>query len=117
MNYDQARPLLDGSGFRWTTMNDGQSRTAWPCLDCVEPHVTAEDAERHFYDACLASVTEARFGEWHGCRICDSPTKGGLGNRANSKVFSVEPLCADHRTREHLADLHPFAPGMQLAHS
>lgn len=117
MNYDQARPLLDGTGHRWTTMRDGQSRTAWPCLECVEPHSTAESAERHFYDACLASVEEVRFGSWAGCRVCDAPTKGGLGNRSDALLFSREPLCADHRNREQLAMLHPFKPGLQVIHS
>lgn len=117
MNYDQARPLLDGTGFRWTTMNDGHSRTAWPCLECVEPHATAEAAERHFYDACLADVDEIRIGNWAGCRVCDAPTKGGLGNRLDARLFRFEPLCKDHRTRDELAKLHPFSPDLQIIHS
>lgn len=117
MNYDEARPLLDGTGFRWTTMRDGEARSAWPCRECVEPHTSAEEAERHFYDQCLATVEEIRFADWAGCRVCDTPTKAGMGNRCLGRFFSTEPLCKDHRTRAELAKLHPFRPGIRLIHS
>lgn len=137
MNYDEARALESG-GWHWTTMNDGRVRPAWPCRryvgDCnledlvagnaspedfetCEPHATREQAERHFYEACLEAVEEVRFGEWHGCAVCDQPTKAGLGNRLLSRYFRPDPLCDEHRNREQLAQLHPFPPDLSLTHS
>jgi hypothetical protein len=137
MNYAQARQLKEG-GWHWTSMNDGHVRTAWPCKRYIgpedkpydascdpsewercEPHATQEEAERHFYDACLAEVKEEDYGEWHSCSVkgCDNPTKKGLGNRGDGLLFRGEPLCDEHRTKEMIAELRPFKGGISIAHS
>jgi len=139
MNYDEARELKEG-GWHWTSMNDGRVRTAWPCrrlrypdskiaaatglrnlgpndFETCEPHATREEAERHFYDACLADTRDHGAGDWSGCRVCDAPTKTALGNLGLGRMFSPEPLCDEHRTREHLAELSPFHGGIALIHS
>lgn len=136
MNYDEARQIESG-GWHWTTMNDRKVRTAWPCLRYVgpekplermmnatpddfercAPHATREEAERHWYDACLEAVEESNFGDWSGCRVCDAPTKKGLGNPQMSRAFHVDPLCDEHRTKETLSSLHPFKSGWQVIHS
>lgn len=150
MNYDEARPLADGSGWHWTSQNDGLSRMAWPCqrlADGVDarfsrdngqlefrrgdkvvpkdeawvtcpPHATREEAERHYYDASLASARELN-ASWTACAVpeCPNPTTKMLGNMGLERHFNATPLCDEHRTREQLAALYPFAPGMQVIHS
>jgi hypothetical protein len=140
MNYDEAREI-PGKGWHWTTMNNGVVRTAQPCIRHVgdesdpfwymkpsnesawercEPHATKEQAERHFYDWCLSTVTEIKLGEQQlRCRApgCEAWTDTELGNRQLGRMFNGDPLCEAHRTREVLAQIRPFAPGMGLIHS
>lgn len=139
MNYDEARPLKDG-GWHWTTMNDGVVRTAQPCIQILkpfepgsldfslkasditrcEPHATREEAERHYYDWCLSSVAEIHLADQQRrCRAegCGVFTDVMLGNRQMERMFNGDPLCPEHRTREVLAKIHPFTPGMQSIHS
>ena len=144
MNYDEARELRDNEsgetrGWHWTTQRDRTIRPAWPChrytgdakpedllrgkadpadFETCEPHATREEAERHYYDACLEAVDELTFTDWSGCQVCDEPTKKGLGSKLLSRLFaSPTPLCDAHRTREQLAELRPFKPGLQSIHS
>ena len=140
MNYDEARPLKAG-GWHWTTMNDGVVRTAQPCIRhvgeksdpfwymqpskpedwvCCEPHATREEAERHFYDWCLSTVEESRMSDQQlRCRVagCDGWSDVLLGNRQLGHLFNGDPLCEAHRSKDQLALLHPFKPGMVLVHS
>lgn len=133
MNYDEARPLKDG-GWHWTTMNDGMVRTAAPCIQIeltkepipriageptfCPPHETREAAERHFYDHCLGSLSEATSSHAERCATgCGEWTDKALENRGLSGYFRATWLCDEHRTKEKVAELHPFKPGIQLVHS
>ena len=140
MNYDKAREV-PGKGWHWTTMNDGIVRTAEPCSRHVgdesdpmwymkpsnesdwqrcEPHATRDEAERHFYDWCLETVAETRMGDQQlRCRMpdCAEWTDTVLGNLQDERLFNGDPLCEAHRTREVLAQIRPFEPGMELIHS
>jgi hypothetical protein len=117
MNYDQARELTTG-GWHWTTRNDDVIRTAWPCLDCP-PHATRDEAERHFYEACLESVTEQELAVPHSCTVpdCQQPAMSFLGNRGLSRIFAGTALCPAHLNRATLRELHPFEPGLSVIHS
>ncbi len=88
---------------------------AWVTCD---PHGTREEAERHYYDASLAEASEYMVS-WRACAIpeCPNPTQRSLGNRGFDRHFQVVPLCDEHRTREQLAALYPFTPGMAFIHS
>ena len=151
MNYDEAREI-PGKGWRWTTMNNGIVRTAEPCIRHVgdesdpmwylkpsteadwercEPHATREEAEQHFYDWCLSTVTEirlsgqmlrcvARLYRWDGQLAedcCGSWTDTELGNRQLERMFNGDPLCDAHRDQETLALIRPFSPGLKVIHS
>lgn len=133
MNYDEARQDKNGI-WRWTTMNDGRIRTAPPCIQFEEQpieeigrvpskvlgmceHATKEEAERHFYDDCLDRVKESESSHWMDCAVCGAPTKKLLGNRPFGVLFSEQPLCDDHFSKETLAELHPFSTGIYLMHS
>lgn len=117
MNYDQARQLADGSGWHWTSMNDGRVRTAGPCRD-EAPHATREEAERHFYEHSLEQAKERKCS-WTACAVegCPQPTQQTLGNTGFWLFFSETPLCDEHRSKDQLRELHPFTPGMELIHS
>lgn len=139
MNYDEAREI-PGKGWHWTTMNNGVVRTAQPCIQIpemsvedlmrkplmgtnitrCEPHATREEAERHYYDWCLSTVTEIKLSNQQlRCRAegCEAWTGTELGNRQLECMFNGDPLCDEHRTRETLALIHPFAPGLRSIHS
>lgn len=139
MNYDEAREI-PGKGWHWTTMNNGVVRIAQPCITILKPfdpgsldfslrpsdivrcppHATREEAERHYYDWCLSTVTEIKLGEQQlRCRApsCEAWTDTLLGNRQLERMFNGDPLCDEHRTRETLAAIHPFAPGLRSIHS
>lgn len=119
-------------------MNDGRVRTAQPCIKFIgdpklleppyaptkaedwercPPHATKEEAERHFYDFCLEQAKEHDGSHWMDCAKCGAATKKMLGNMGLGDLFHIEPLCDEHRTKEVLADLHPFAPGIAMVHS
>jgi hypothetical protein len=117
VNYDQALELETG-GWHWTTFNDDVIRTAWPCLDCP-PHATREEAERHFYEACLESVVERSTLESWRCAVsdCERPSWKTLGNPQMSRCFRPVPLCTEHCNRATLRELHPFEPGLSVIHS
>jgi len=143
MNYDQARAIENKEtgeivGWRWTTMNDGHIRTAWPCTEYIgdksdpewylkpynsndwkicEPHVTQEEAEKHFYDACLGEVKESNSSNWMDCIVCGAPTKRLLGNRDLGSLFNGDALCDEHFGIEALKEAHPFKDGLYLMHS
>lgn len=139
MNYDEARELK-GGGWHWTTMNDGVVRTAQPCITILKPfepgsldfslrpsditrcppHATKEDAERHYYDWCLSTVSEIKLADQQRrCRAsgCSEWTDTMLGNRQLGRMFNGDPLCDAHRTPEALRALHPYAPGMMSIYS
>lgn len=140
MNYDQARAIENKEtgeivGWRWTSMNDGRIRTAWPCIEFTPmdvedygrkeperihlcpPHATQEEAERHFYDACLEEASEQTTSHWQDCRVCGAPTKRLLGNRDLSSLFNGDALCDEHFSKDTLQELHPFKSGIYLIHS
>jgi hypothetical protein len=140
VNYDEAR-AIPGKGWHWTTMRDGVVRTAEPCIRHVgdethplwymqpskpeewercEPHATREEAERHYYDWCLSTATDIQLADQQlRCRAegCEAWTDTELGNRQLERMFNGDPLCAEHRTRDVLATLHPFTPGLRSVHS
>lgn len=139
MNYDEAREIL-GKGWHWTTMNNGVVRTAQPCITILKPfdptspdfslkasditrcppHATKEDAERHYYDWCLSTVTEIKLSNQQlRCRAegCEAWTDTELGNRQPERMFNGDPLCDEHRTRETLALIHPFRSPLGVIHS
>jgi len=140
MNYAQAREI-PGEGWHWTSMRDHETRTAWPChrrkadapaltfplppydadeWERCEPHATKEEAERHFYDACLEeALAETHEIGWLGCQMprCKAPTDKALGTHDLGHVFGLVPLCDEHRNRDGLIARHPFKPGIQLIHS
>lgn len=138
MNYDEARQLSEGGGWHWTSMNDGVVRTAQPCLTILrpfdptkwheplqpedvrrcEPHATREEAERHYYEWSLAEVTEVETSNAVKCeRGCGTWTNKYLGHPGLSGYFPATFLCDFHRSREVLAKVHPFKPGIQVMHS
>ena len=117
MNYDEARPLADGAGWHWTTMNDGVVRAAASCVG-EEAHSTREKAERHFYEYSLSLVQDGQI-DWTGCEVegCDTPTKTTLGNAGMYLFFQRTALCEAHDSREFLQQVYPFATGLQMVHS
>lgn len=139
MNYDEARQLKDG-GWHWTTMNDGQVRTATPCIQHIgdesdplwymgeyrdedwkrcDPHATREEAERHFYDHSLSQLRDEESEAAYRCETpnCGTWTNRALGNRQEWFYFRAIFLCDQHRTRAMVEQLHPFKAGVRIIHS
>lgn len=138
MNYDEAREI-SGGGWHWTSMNDGVVRTAQPCIgpkgdipadyligvtkepiewERCSPHATKEEAERHFYDWCLSRLVETECESAERCEQgCGEWTNKTLENRGLSGLFKSVFLCDEHRSKEVVATLHPFRPGIQIIHS
>lgn len=137
MNYDEARELPTG-GWHWTSMNDGVIRTCPPCISFrepfdhdnpmkpvapenivrCEPHATKEDAERHFYDSCLATLRESTWTAARKCeRGCGTWADKSLGDPGMGGYFSDVFLCDFHRNAESVAELRPFKPDIQVVHS
>lgn len=120
MNYDEARQHGSTGGWDWTTMNDNVIRTAWPCSEHLENgfHSTRAQAELHFYEACLEVVTKTII-DLTECvyPACHSGTRIMFGNSRFALTFRNRPLCADHRSRDVLAELQPFRVSVQLIHS
>ena len=117
MNYEGARQRESDGRWDWTNMRDGAIWRSGPCRSHDDGHATKEEAERHFYDDGLAHVQEHQSSSWHGCAVCDAPTKFWLGSRGLGGAIPETPLCDEYRTRDVLAEMHPFSPGMTLVHS
>lgn len=103
MNYAQARPLGDGSGWHFTVRNDSR---IWrhPCCDGHDPHPTAEDAERCLHTwrrAQAAEWSEGMWASWESCWVCDTPTKFCATFRDLGMRERVT-LCDEHRTTVHV---------------
>lgn len=136
MNYHQARQREDGSGWTWTTMNDGR---VWPSGGCVtwpegeptyedvmsgvrkpmgEPHIhaTQEEAEQCFYDYERGRLKEFKLEKTtHQCEFpgCKKETRGGL----NAFHLAQVSLCKKHRTPEGWSAARPFKPGISITAS
>ena len=116
MNYEGARQRESDGRWDWTNMRDGAIWRSGPCRDHEDGHETQEEAERHFYDNALLTMEETNSSSWHGCAVCDTPTKGWLGNRGLGGAIPETPLCDEHRTVAVIVDIHPFVPGLKLIH-
>jgi hypothetical protein len=123
MNYYDARPLADGSGFHYTCRNDDRIVSVGYCRE-HEPHATAEEARACFARYLLDGWREESYGSWHGCVweepdgggitvMCDTPTKKGLTTRP--PLGHGYALCDEHRTFEHLKQLAPTDAGQITA--
>lgn len=97
MNYDEARPLADGSGWHWTSQNDGLSRMAWPCRRA-------------------ADGVEFRFGGLSGARIGAGLPPMLTAMRNGSVVPDDEAwvTCEPHTTREE-AERHYYDASLDAA--
>lgn len=124
MNYAAARELADKSGWHFTVQNNSDVWTHQCCRD-PGPPATIEQVEKYGYllgettlglphaphetkeeaELCFNNWRRkpehidfgAKFGDWTGCVICDSPTKEG------ARIHDIGwpqyvALCADHRT-------------------
>lgn len=118
MNYYQAREVQrDGKGtgiWHWTCRNGADIWVTPPCTDECQ-HLTAEEAERHYWQDRRENLREESIA-WHACGFpgCDKPTQKTLGSRAH---FGGDPLCDDHRTPEVWDQLHPFTSGIRVISS
>lgn len=135
MNYAEAREVK-GGGWHWTSMNDGNVRTAAPCITIreregwqlgdpipeedikrCEPHATKEEAERHFYDWSLETLHESEWTSAQKCETgCGAWSNKSLGNHFHG-YFGDVFLCDFHRNADRVAELKPFRPDIQLIHS
>lgn len=118
MNYDKARENPKKPGFfLWCSRNDNKLFYAEPCNEGCE-HRSAEEAERHFYNFCLESVTERiDKDQQHKCKVCEAWTQKSLGNFDLHLLAFHAFLCDEHRTKEELAKLYPFVPDIEVIHS
>jgi hypothetical protein len=109
MNYDQPRQLKDGTGWHYTSMNDGQVWAVGYCRNHLDqPHAT-EDEARDCYTRYLLDNNLHLDGRdadtWHRCKAaegCETLTDRFAGIRPWGPDWS---LCDDHRDREHVAAL------------
>lgn len=117
MNYYDARPLADGSGFHFTSLNrrTGIHPVGYCAEDGHEPHETAEEARACFRRYLLDGQREETYSDWTGCEFdgCDTPTKKGLTTRP--PLGHGHALCDEHRTPEILEQL--VTPVGQIAAS
>ena len=108
MNYDQPRQLADGSGWHYTSMNDGRIMTVGYCRDHRDaPHAT-EDEARACYARYLLEQRTRLDGKLGSYNPCEAPSGcQTLTNRC--AVINGWPrwrLCDEHRTPEVIAELH-----------
>lgn len=108
MNYREARPLKDGSGWHMTVRNDGRIRAVGNCVDC-KPHKTKENAEecwkefgkQSFIDKALPKPHKTE--PWGPCDVCKHRTPYEYRDPATHAHMR---LCDEHATpevvREHL---------------
>jgi hypothetical protein len=126
MNYAQARPLEDASGWHFTVRNDDR---IWPHPCCREPGppATPDDVSKYGYElgaptlgkahaahptreeaeACLhrwrleqaGAWRETEWSNWTGCEVCDEPTKKAATYRDVGGQHSIS-LCDEHRNAE-----------------
>lgn len=124
MNYDRARQRV-GLGddkplglWDWTTYNGRfGTRVAKPCTASCH-HTTREEAERHFYEFCLASVKPFNDTEvQHKCGVCGAWTSRGFRNERLSMLKLESYLCKEHQTIAALEKLHPFKPDLEVIYS
>lgn len=109
MNYYDARPLADRSGFHFTARNDDR---IFPVGYCASQHpdtghATPEEARECFRRYVLDGQREETYGDWTGCEFegCDTPTKKGMTTRP--PLGNGHALCDEHRTPEILEQLTP----------
>jgi hypothetical protein len=92
----------------YTGGNDRMGRYAECCagLGWEDPalgHATREEAYAHMREVLLGKLClDAKLGDWSGCRVCDTPTKGAA---EIPPCHFLEPLCDEHRTRETVESL------------
>jgi hypothetical protein len=111
VNYDQPRQLQDGSGWHYTTRNDGQ---IWAIGYCRGhgPHPTEDDARRCYRDYELNEHLrlDHTLSAWVQCEYpgCGgTPENPILTNRAASIGGWIRwHLCDEHRTKECCAELY-----------
>ncbi len=137
MNYYEARQRSDGSGWAWTSMNDGVIHTSGGCVTWPDgrpteeqaisgtgpkpgqphAHATREEAERCFYDHEAASLRPTQMPEDEQ-RRCEQPgctawTQRGLASR----LLGDADLCDEHRNADGWRAVHPFFPDIEIASS
>lgn len=110
MNYYDALPLSDGSGWHYVQQN--RRTGTHPVGYCRDhgPHETAEEARECFRRYLLDGAREESYADWTGCEApvggeerCDRPTKKGLTTRP--PLGTGYALCDEHRTTEQLEKL------------
>ena len=137
MNYYRARQRADGSGWAWTTMNDGHVRASdscvtWPegppadvaeALAGIKPigpdhvHATREEAERCYFEWEATNLRELTWKDaQHPCQYpgCDIWTQKAVEAPHSTKIAD---LCDDHRNADGWKAVHPFVPGLEIASS
>lgn len=118
MNYHEARQRSDGSGWAWTTMNDGAIWTSGGCHTAGEPHAhaTREEAERCFYDYEAGQLVEREYADTqHRCQFpdCTNWTSKFL----EAGLLGAKELCDEHRNADGWRAANPFAPGLSITAS
>lgn len=106
-----------GSGrWAWTVDEGGQISTAGPCVLHGDGHLTKEQAERHFYDFDIQTLTEVAEKHPNKSHDCHIPWCGVFTSRGLATRHSTEPmwLCSEHRFRHIYTMLRPFEPGIEV---
>jgi hypothetical protein len=116
VNYFDARPLKDGSGWHYTCRNDGET---WPVGYCRdhdghETEVAARECYREWllgnatFDGLVSETRRER------CEVdgCDEFTGRYVGTGFGVPTLHV--LCDEHHNREGLASVLPL-PGQEIS--
>ena len=145
MNYHQARQRTDGSGWAWTTMNDGIVHTSGGCVtwpqgapvtieDSIGPsakpmgephsHPTREAAERCFweYEAVrlrpFASDPDTqRRCQYTDPRMAVPSCPNWTSKGLSARLLGEADLCDAHCDADGWRSVHPFEPGVSITAS
>lgn len=114
MNYASAREMMgpDGKGTgRWhyTVRNDDRIWRHQCCRECAhanDGHPSRDEAYACAHEFALKLAEEWKpcsFDSWHGCVVCDAPTKeGATWGSATPGWPNHEAFCAEHLTLENV---------------
>lgn len=125
VNYYRAVEKKAEHGGGWAFMQLNRRAGAAIVCGCTwetPGHVTAEEAERCFYDAQVAKgVRWHTYTSAHKCAICEEWTPDGLGGAGNL-IDPVEFVCRSHfaddvEASDWLWAKRPFQPGIQITAS
>jgi hypothetical protein len=113
MNYDQPRQLANGTGWHYTSMNDGRIHSVGYCAG-HDPHPTENEARRCYRDYELNErlMLDGTLGDWNPCEYPECET---LTNRdARIGGWAGWRLCDEHRTRACCAEMYGELAGNSI---